>query len=159
MTLDCTLRKHAIKGHFCSLLISNIFCNPLFHRSADCFVWYNPETQNQIFFYKNINRFVCSSLLQAAIFAWPCFCRNFFGREVTDMKSILSVTPPWFWLKKYLLTKLPFYSWFCFTVFITFVLVPAHILTCAEEHCLYTISLCGGFIKFSLECTFLFCLP
>ena len=29
MTLDCGC-KLTIKGHFCSLLVSNIFCNPLF---------------------------------------------------------------------------------------------------------------------------------
>ena len=28
VTLDCLMR--AIKGHFCSVLVSNIFCNPLF---------------------------------------------------------------------------------------------------------------------------------
>ena len=28
VTLDCLIR--AIKGHFCSVLVSNIFCNPLF---------------------------------------------------------------------------------------------------------------------------------
>jgi len=30
MTLDRLPSKHPIKGHFCSLLISNIFCYPLF---------------------------------------------------------------------------------------------------------------------------------
>jgi hypothetical protein len=30
MTLDRRLFAHTIKGHFCSLLVSNIFCDPLF---------------------------------------------------------------------------------------------------------------------------------
>jgi len=30
MTLDCSFDS-AIKSHFCSLLISNIFCDPRFH--------------------------------------------------------------------------------------------------------------------------------
>ena len=37
-----------IKGHFCSLLISNILCNPLFLLSASCFVSFDPQTLNII---------------------------------------------------------------------------------------------------------------
>ena len=59
MTLDCTLRKHAIKGHFCSLLISNIFCYPLFHRSAVCFIHHISKTLNYIFSNENTLCFLC----------------------------------------------------------------------------------------------------
>jgi len=38
------LRIHTIKGHFCSLLVSNIFCNPLFHQSTLCFLSTLPKT-------------------------------------------------------------------------------------------------------------------
>ena len=34
LTVGC---KSTVKGHFCSLLVSIIFCYPLFHRSAFCY--------------------------------------------------------------------------------------------------------------------------
>ena len=45
MTLDRTLQKHTTKGHFCSLLISNILCNPLFLRF--CASPYRPSVKNR----------------------------------------------------------------------------------------------------------------
>ena len=32
MTLDWSFFTHSVKGHFCELLVSNIFCLPLFLR-------------------------------------------------------------------------------------------------------------------------------
>ena len=102
MTLD-HVSLHTVKGHFCSLLISNIFCYPLF-RSLPFAVPQQPW--NTFFFF---------SLMRIPL-VFVCFChrwkakRELLFEACTDPrpeykllnithKSILCVTPPWFFYR------------------------------------------------------------
>jgi len=97
MTLD-RVSLHTIKGHFCSLLISNIFCNPHFLRSTFCYLV--PTRLNTFFTSLKENTFVL---------LYDLFCKRRICGDFTDthrltqnlnllrtLSSIFSVTPPCF---------------------------------------------------------------
>ena len=72
MTLDCNALV-PIKGHFCSLLISNIFCDPLFllifHSTRRFLHLHNAPTQSSSFSNENTVHLSCSSV-ERAILLW-----------------------------------------------------------------------------------------
>ena len=47
MTLDRGFFTHTIKGHFCSLLVSNIFCDPRFLLSTFYCTFAHAQTKFQ----------------------------------------------------------------------------------------------------------------
>ena len=61
MTLDCNIRS-AIKGHFCSLLISNIFSNPLFLLNVTLLLTDNTSPNTKIHSFSMENT-TCSNVL------------------------------------------------------------------------------------------------
>ena len=98
MTLD-HVSLHTAKGHFCSLLISNIFCYPLF-RSLP-FALHNPQSASFNFLYREYRLLFVCSLAKRRIFLLrrlptPDPMLRFFYRfsKFINSKSMLCVTPP-----------------------------------------------------------------
>ena len=109
VTLDC-VSLHTVKGHFCSLLISNIFCNPHFLLSASCRA-YDPQNfhPNFSFFNKNTVMFLLSScLVQKA---------NFWSLQALFLRS-----SSW--------TAFSFSNPFCFVKILAYLFIGVYLLYC-----------------------------
>ena len=100
VTLDRSLSS-AIKGHFCSLLISNIFCYPRFLSLPFAFL---SLLQNTLLHFFNKNT-VCFDLLHLSKGEFFCFLTfsRIFRSELNSQNLQLQliykrVTPPCFYL-------------------------------------------------------------
>ena len=103
MTLD-RVSLHTAKGHFCSLLISNIFCYPLFLSLSFCFIRPSPK---HLFLFSLMRIplvFSCSSVTQRRMDCCEALPtpdpKIYLSIRVSlILRSILCVTPPCFFYR------------------------------------------------------------
>ena len=122
---DPWLLLYATKGHFCSLLISNIFCYPLFHHTPFCSIATTPETLSTFFSTENTTCFLFALLLQKvwdSDFPKACHQRrselNSWSLLLVRLTNLfLCVTPPCFFTlstcSNRLVLGLPFWKRSC----------------------------------------------